>query len=245
MSTPDARTRAVIEGGTVRALRVDVSSIAAEAVARHGLEGTSALVCTEAITCATLLSAYLDDEERLTLQIQASDPRFAVTVDVGSDGSVRARLTPSRLPQTERIRGVMLVLKSVVGREVYRGASEVDHATLEEMLRNHLDRSTQAPAAIAIHGAVGAFVERLPASPTAPEDLQALAGLVLAAGIDGEVQPLRWACTCSEERVLDMIAGLGASEIRAMIDEDGGAVVQCHFCMREVAIGADRLRQLL
>lgn len=239
----DDRIQALLADGDVRALRVDVTGIALEAASRHDLGAEAERLCTEGIAAAALLSAYLDDDERLTLQIQGSEPRFALTVDVTCDGGVRARFTPSDLPSAERLQGVMLVLKSVVGREVYRGASEVDHATIGEVLQAHLDQSTQAAARVRVRGPVGAFVERMPGGDPAI----ALDTLVadVAYGLEGGVQKLRWECSCSDERVLGMLASLGDAEVRAMIDEDGGAVVTCHFCTRRVEIGVDALRGLL
>lgn len=43
--------------------------------------------------------------------------------------------------------------------------------------------------------------------------------------------PVTFTCQCSKERFGDAIAGLGKNEIQAMIDEDGGAEAQCHFCL--------------
>jgi molecular chaperone Hsp33 len=234
--------------GTVRALRVDVDEIAERAITLHGLSGDAARLCTEGIACAALLSAYLDEDERLTMQLQASEPRFALTVDVTFDGGVRARFTPSAVGRVVQVRGVMLVLKSVVGREVYRGASEIEHEALADVLQHHLDRSSQVPARVALRGSVGAFVERLPGSEASSHehdvDLDALAAEVLE-GLEGRSEDLRWECSCSEDRVLDMLASLGADEIRSMIADDAGAVVTCNFCTRRVEIGVEALQSLL
>lgn len=43
--------------------------------------------------------------------------------------------------------------------------------------------------------------------------------------------PVKFQCTCSKERFGDAIQGLGEQEIREMIDEDGMAEAQCHFCL--------------
>lgn len=42
--------------------------------------------------------------------------------------------------------------------------------------------------------------------------------------------PVRFTCTCSRERFAASISGLGKDELRAMIREDHGADVVCHFC---------------
>lgn len=53
---------------------------------------------------------------------------------------------------------------------------------------------------------------------------------------EGNVQilstmPVQFQCQCSKERFGAAIIGLGVGEIQEMIDEDGGAEAQCHFCL--------------
>lgn len=54
----------------------------------------------------------------------------------------------------------------------------------------------------------------------------------------------RFACTCSRERVMRMIVGLGVEEARSIIDEQGAIQVHCEFCgigYRFDAIDAEQL----
>ncbi|MBD8034829.1 MULTISPECIES: Hsp33 family molecular chaperone HslO [Solibacillus] len=53
---------------------------------------------------------------------------------------------------------------------------------------------------------------------------------------EGNVQiltsmPVQFQCQCSKERFGAAIISLGVGEIQEMIDEDGGAEAQCHFCL--------------
>ncbi|MEK4698080.1 Hsp33 family molecular chaperone HslO [Solibacillus sp. FSL R7-0668] len=55
---------------------------------------------------------------------------------------------------------------------------------------------------------------------------------------EGNVQilstlPVQFQCQCSKERFGAAIIGLGVQEIQEMIDEDGGAEAQCHFCLEK------------
>ncbi len=43
--------------------------------------------------------------------------------------------------------------------------------------------------------------------------------------------PVQFKCQCSKERFGAAIISLGVQEIQEMIDEDGGAEAQCHFCL--------------
>lgn len=45
--------------------------------------------------------------------------------------------------------------------------------------------------------------------------------------------PVQFKCQCSKERFGAAIISLGVQEIQEMIDEDGGAEAQCHFCLEK------------
>lgn len=114
--------------------------------------------------------------------------------------------------------------------------------------------------------AAGILAERLPEEADQPylaaeaflelwgelasEDVEAVLDAVNARTLHGqpvhllEVQPALWGCTCSQERVLGALAGLGAVELNDMADTDGGAVIHCEFCNARYDISADELRAL-
>ncbi len=59
-----------------------------------------------------------------------------------------------------------------------------------------------------------------------------------------EKMPVAFKCNCSPERVERAIIGLGKSEIRAMIDEEGQAETVCHFCNQAYYFDKEKLEQL-
>ncbi|KAB7704292.1 Hsp33 family molecular chaperone HslO [Bacillus aerolatus] len=59
-----------------------------------------------------------------------------------------------------------------------------------------------------------------------------------------ETMPVSFECTCSKERFGDALIGLGKEEIQAMIDEDGQAEAQCHFCNEKYVFTKDELEQM-
>lgn len=241
------RQRGTIEG--LRVLRVDVRAIAEHVVQIHGLVGLAAELAVDGIAAASLLAAYLDDDERLTLQIQGADPQFALTVDVHDDGAIRGRLTPNWVPEPEaELKGILMVMKSVVGREVYRGVTPLEHHSLAAMLQQHLEDSAQAPARVALRDGIGAFVERLPGEVIDDAAMDRVLDQVLD-GFEGadasEERALFWSCGCSRDKVLQMLVALGPVEIQAMIDEDDGARVSCHFCNETVVLDRPALEALL
>ena len=56
-----------------------------------------------------------------------------------------------------------------------------------------------------------------------------------------DLQPVRFFCGCSAERVRGMLELLTAEQLEAMIDEDGGAEVTCDFCRERYEVGVDEL----
>ncbi|HZG72834.1 MAG TPA: Hsp33 family molecular chaperone HslO [Chondromyces sp.] len=55
--------------------------------------------------------------------------------------------------------------------------------------------------------------------------------------------PVKFECTCSKERFGNAIIGLGKQEIQEMIDEDGQAEAQCHFCNEKYLFTREELEE--
>lgn len=53
--------------------------------------------------------------------------------------------------------------------------------------------------------------------------------------------PVKFKCQCSKERFGAAIKSLGVQELHEMIDEDGGAEAQCHFCLEKYDFEASEL----
>lgn len=60
-----------------------------------------------------------------------------------------------------------------------------------------------------------------------------------------ETLPIHFQCQCSRERIANAIISLGQAEIRDMMEEDGQAEAQCHFCNEYYLFTRDDLEQLL
>jgi len=56
-----------------------------------------------------------------------------------------------------------------------------------------------------------------------------------------EKMDVAFRCNCSKERFGNAIIGLGEQEIREMIDEDGQAEAQCHFCLEKYLFTKEEL----
>ena len=265
-------TRALTASGAVRVLTVELTAPALEVGRRHDLSGDALRLMSEGMVAAGLLSAHIKGDERVTVQLQGSTPRVALYAEINADGRVRGRLTPAGVSVGGDVKGLMLVVKSVAQREVYRGVTEVE-GTLEQALRGHLEQSAQVDAVLAIDveldggtlvRAAGTLVERLGVSEGG-SDIAGIAAIevardlpaaeLLGAVAEGrlfdeplellEVRPLEWYCSCGRERVLATLASLGDDEVLAMADEDHGAEVSCHFCCCTYRFGEAELRALV
>lgn len=77
-----------------------------------------------------------------------------------------------------------------------------------------------------------------------PEDL-----LKMALGIiDFEVlskNEVSFACNCSTEKAISLIGSLGASEVKSMLIEDKGAVMNCGFCNESYQLSEADLKNIL
>ncbi|MBS4225059.1 Hsp33 family molecular chaperone HslO [Lederbergia citrea] len=59
-----------------------------------------------------------------------------------------------------------------------------------------------------------------------------------------ERMPVNFRCTCSKERFGNAIVSLGKAEIQDMIEEDGEANAQCHFCNESYHFTKTELEEL-
>lgn len=67
-------------------------------------------------------------------------------------------------------------------------------------------------------------------------------------GFDVEVldeMPIRYACTCSRERVINAFITLSDDEIRSLADEKGFAEAICHFCKKRHRFSKLQLEQII
>jgi molecular chaperone Hsp33 len=60
-----------------------------------------------------------------------------------------------------------------------------------------------------------------------------------------EMQPLALRCSCSRGRIERVLAGLGAGEIRSLMEDTGEAEVACRFCRTVYRFGREELEALL
>jgi molecular chaperone Hsp33 len=60
-----------------------------------------------------------------------------------------------------------------------------------------------------------------------------------------ETRNVEFRCNCSIERARTLIASLGSTEVRSMLDEDKGAVMSCGFCSEVYQLDEGDLESIL
>jgi molecular chaperone Hsp33 len=186
----DKLIRGILGDGLARMFAIDITGIAEQTRQLHTLRGDAAQLAAEAVVAAVVLSGHIKGEERVSLQLQCSRPKAAFIADVDASGGIRARFTPEvvTLDQEGGIEGMMLAIKSMPGRELYRGVTPIENESISDALTRHLGVSAQVDTILNISavldddGAVihagGIVIERLPV----PEinELEASAEFVVA-----------------------------------------------------------------
>lgn len=158
------------------------------------------------------------------------------------------------------------------GREPlrYQGLVALQSATLAGAFEDYFRQSEQLPTRLLLAAnadrASGLMLQKLPGD-TGDEDgwtrtvalsdtlreseLLALPAETLVHRLfheDGvrllDARPLRFACSCSRERVESMLVSLGLEEARASLDDDGQAQVRCEFCGQTYRFDAPQIEAL-
>ena len=182
---PDKLIRGILGDGIARMFAIDVTGIAEQARQLHKLHGDATQLAAESIVASVVLAGHIKGEERVSLQLQCSEPKSAFMGDVDASGGIRARFTPSvvNVDTSKGIEGMMLAIKSIPGKELYRGVTSIESESIAAALERHLDVSAQVDTVLNISAAVGPtgevlhaggiVLERLPAS--AVNELEAAA----------------------------------------------------------------------
>ena len=162
---------------------------------------------------------------------------------------------------------------SLGGREPirYQGLVELDADNLAEAFEGYFRQSEQLPTRLLLacdgQRAAGLMLQKLPGDAGDGDGWSRAGALFDTLGIEellalppaeaihrlfheespeamGE-KPLRFACSCSRERVAAMLVSLGAGEAGAAVEAgDGEARVRCEFCGQEYCFDGDQVAGL-
>ena len=140
--------RALGADGAVRCIAVDATGVVRQTIQTHELSGGLAWFAGEALVANYLLSGHIKGEEQISLQVRLQAPEVHYFGQVTSDGICRARVAPAdaSIPIGSPLQGIFQAVKSVVRKELYRGASLLDEESLQQALSRYMASSAQIPA---------------------------------------------------------------------------------------------------
>jgi molecular chaperone Hsp33 len=263
--------RALAFDRKVRVLAVVAPGPCAELIERHSLSGTAAVLASEGLLASVLLSGQVKGEERITVEVQGEDPPFAFVADVWGEGPLRARFRPEHLSGPASFRGYISAIRSLDGKERYRGVGAVEGERWEAAMQRFLQGSEGVDGRVRVLAeldeegkpvfAAGLLVERFPDCEAEAfaalfdepmkGDFKAMMTAFAFGQLAGgelellEARDLVFQCTCSAQRVRAMLKALGPIEVREMLEQNGGAEVSCHFCNEVYQVSGAELAELL
>lgn len=161
--------------------------------------------------------------------------------------------------------------QSQAGKQNYQGIVPMEGATVAETLAHYMRSSEQLDTRIYIASSservAGMLLQRMPDQKSAdadawnratlladtikPEELLSLPpGEVLTRLFHEETlrqfdqEPLSFACTCSRDKVGDMLKMLGEEEVSGIVAEQGHVEINCEFCDKQYRFDAVDVAQL-
>jgi molecular chaperone Hsp33 len=153
----DHLARAELPRAGLQVTAAVTTNVCDEARRRHNCASTATEVLSEAITATVLLSAALEDLDRLTLQWVGSGPMGGVIVDAAADGTVRGYVQNSAVRlwgSGGRVAalGAGGVLNAVREREGRRTNGSVERAggTIADDVIHYLSQSEKRPSALVL-----------------------------------------------------------------------------------------------
>jgi len=232
---------------------VDVTSVAQEQARGHLAGPTAAHYLTEALAAVALLGGEMSEkDETVILQMKCSGPLGGYNVECTSVGTLRGYTEKKVLdgfdglgrPKDRMVLGdqQIQVTRSVPGRILSQGIST--------SLDGYLVGSLQRKACLRVEAAVNDEVEILEARGILVEDMPDAKGPMVCTHV-GEVKslavasrnvlkqlglekaelrkttPLKFACRCSSERALSMLAALSDEERKSL---PPSLDITCHMC---------------
>ncbi len=130
----------------VRFLLAEFKDSLNQAIQKHGLNQGSTRYLSQALGASLLLSSQIKGDERLSVQLESSEPACRIICDVNADGGVRAKITPAKMQsdvESATLDGFLVTIKHNQSQELYRGTTEIRQETIGSALEHHLNQSSQ------------------------------------------------------------------------------------------------------
>lgn len=171
-------------------------------------------------TIALVSGEIADDLTAYFFISEQQNSSVALGVKVERDLSIGAAggMIIQMLPQAED--GAIDALEKMIGEM--------------EPLTTIIDRIVKSSAGMSESGIVRRLMEEIFREMPAEYMPQAL-----------EERDIKWNCDCSHERMERALATIGKKDMMDIIEEDGQAELQCHFCLKKYNFSRQELNEIL
>ena len=268
----DRLLRGTFPNNNIRFAVCQTAQLCSDGIHRLKSDWISSWLLSEALTCATLLSVGLKDEERVSLRWGYTGPIGTILTDADEKAQVRGFTQRLRLmPEVESLGealgngGRISAVSSFPDKVGQKGITEAPFADITRDLAFFLSLSFQIETGIVVgliirpdspiqlSSATGLLIQPLPGcDPLAfdhlrteiehprfrewleeqPRNAEEVAGRLdvgEAPSYLGEVTP-HYVCNCSRQKVETVLRMLDQAELVDMLEKDGSAEIDCHFC---------------
>ncbi len=183
-------------------------------------------------------------------------------------------VAPGSLSQLTGAGNLVITIDPGADMQRYQGIVSLEGDNIAQALGHYLERSEQLKTQLWLVAneqlAVGLLLQKLPdsaahagqdedlwnrvqqlASTVTPEELLTLSPATLLRRLFNqedlrvfEAEPMSFRCTCSRERVRNMLRALGQDEVHDIIKEQGAASVTCEYCNQQYQFDAVDAKQI-
>ncbi len=274
MSNLDSMQRFTFDNTDVRGELVGLQKSLSDVLSKHDYPEVLKIEIGKLMAASTLMSATLKYEGRLCLQVRLPGDVSLIQAETTDTGEIRAiaRYDESKsIEEIELIGGQLVItLEPAVGKP-YQGVVPLDSNKLNESLEFYFSQSEQLGSRFWLECdgtiASGFMLQQLPASEQGdadawdrlshlastlkPEELLTLDNETLLHRLYHEEdvriydqEPLRFACTCSKERIGNAIHQVGFEDLMGVIAEQGKVSVDCQFCLQHYSFNKEQIANL-
>lgn len=283
----DRLLRGAFPANGIRFAVCETARLCSEGIQRLKSDWISGWLLSEALTCATLLSVGLKDEERVSLRWGYTGPIGTILTDIDEKAQVRGFSQRLRLmPEVETLSeamgdgGRISAVSSFPDRVGQKGITEAPFADITRDLAFFLSMSFQIETGIAVGlivrpdspielaAATGLLIQPLPGcdpmvfdrvrneleqphfrewleeEPRGAEEVILRLNVGEPPSIMGEVAP-SYVCNCSRQKVESVLRMLDQAELVDMLEKDGSAEIDCHFCAEHYYFSRADLQSLI
>ena len=274
MSNLDSMQRFTFDKTDVRGELVGLHKSLSAVLSKHDYPAALKIELGKLMAASAIMSATLKYEGRLCLQVRLPGDVSLIQAETTNTGDLRAIARYDETKEIDAVELVggqlVITLEPAVGKP-YQGIVPLESNQLNEAFEYYFKQSEQLGSRFWLECdgtiASGFMLQQLPAAEGSDEDawdrLSHLASTLKDEELlqltnetilhrlyhDEEVrlydaEDLRFACTCSKERIGNAIQQVGRDELMDVIAEQGKVSVDCQFCLQHYSFNREQVSDL-